>query len=145
MRARPSSPKRDCVRRATSTGGKVSAGVHAKSRLTLEPLRTLRSEDRGQAGACPERTRAIPCKVRVVTTEVSMIRNMRGMVLAAVEMSDRVRAGRVHKFARPERPLRSRERAFPGATLGATRTNDLAILRTSLNNRQGVARGDGRI
>ena len=28
-------------------------------------LRTLRSEDEGQAGACPDRTRAIPCKVRV--------------------------------------------------------------------------------
>ncbi len=39
--------------------------VHAKSRLILEPLRTLRSEDKGQAGACPDRTRAIPCKVRV--------------------------------------------------------------------------------
>jgi len=39
--------------------------VHAKSRLTLEPLRTLRSEDKGQARACPDRTRAIPCKVQV--------------------------------------------------------------------------------
>jgi len=38
--------------------------AHAKSRLTLEPLRTLRSETKGQAGACPDRTRAIPCKVR---------------------------------------------------------------------------------
>jgi hypothetical protein len=41
--------------------------AHAKSRLTPEPLRTLRSEDKGQAGACPDRTRAIPCTVRVVT------------------------------------------------------------------------------
>jgi len=32
--------------------------------LTLEPLRTLRSEDKGQAGACPDRARAIPCTVR---------------------------------------------------------------------------------
>ena len=39
--------------------------VHAKSRLTLEPLRTLRPEDKGQARACPDRTWAIPCKVRV--------------------------------------------------------------------------------
>ncbi len=38
--------------------------VHAKSRLTLEPLRTLRTETKGQAGACPGRSRAIPCKVR---------------------------------------------------------------------------------
>jgi hypothetical protein len=33
--------------------------------LTPEPLRTLRSETKGQAGACPDRTRAIPCKVQV--------------------------------------------------------------------------------
>ena len=42
--------------------------AHAKSlRLTLEPLRTLRSDGKGQAGACPDRTRAIPCTVRAVT------------------------------------------------------------------------------
>ena len=41
--------------------------VHAKSRLIPEPLRTLRPEDKGQAGACPDRTRAIPCTVRAVT------------------------------------------------------------------------------
>ena len=40
-----------------------SAGHDAKARLTLEPLRTLRPEAKGQAGACPDRTRAIPCKV----------------------------------------------------------------------------------
>jgi hypothetical protein len=35
--------------------------------VTLDPgaLRTLRSETKGQAGACPDRTRAIPCTVRV--------------------------------------------------------------------------------
>jgi hypothetical protein len=38
--------------------------VHAKSCLTLEPLRTLRSETKGQAAACPDRTQAIPCKVQ---------------------------------------------------------------------------------
>jgi hypothetical protein len=37
---------------------------HAKSRLIPESLRTLRSEDKGQAEACPDRTRAIPCTVR---------------------------------------------------------------------------------
>jgi len=41
--------------------------VHAKPRLTLEPLRTLRSEDKGQAGACPDRAQAIPRKVQAVT------------------------------------------------------------------------------
>ena len=65
VRVRPSSIKRDCDRRTTSTGEQCLVDVHAKSRLILEPLRTLRSEDKGQAGACPERTRAIPCKVRV--------------------------------------------------------------------------------
>ena len=49
VRARPSSPKRDCARRTTSTGGRAPANVHAKSRLTLEPLRTLRPETKGQA------------------------------------------------------------------------------------------------
>jgi hypothetical protein len=49
------------------TGGTAPANVHAKSRLTLEPLRTLRSETMGQGGACPDRTRAIPCTVLAVT------------------------------------------------------------------------------
>jgi hypothetical protein len=65
VRVRPSSLKRDCDRRATSTGEKCLVNVHVKSRLTLEPLRTLRSEDKGQAEACPDRTLAIPCTVRV--------------------------------------------------------------------------------
>jgi hypothetical protein len=38
--------------------------VHAKSCLTPESLRTLRSETEGQAAACPDRTQAIPCKLR---------------------------------------------------------------------------------
>ena len=33
--------------------------------LTAEPLHPLRAESKGQAGACPDRTRAIPCKMRV--------------------------------------------------------------------------------
>ena len=65
VRVRPSSLKHDCDRRTTNTDGKRRVNVHAKSRLTPEPLRTLRSEDKGQAGACPDRTRAIPCTVRV--------------------------------------------------------------------------------
>ncbi len=65
VRVRPTSLKHGCTRRATSTGEKCLVNVHAKSRLILEPLRTLRSETKGQAGACPDRTRAIPCKVRV--------------------------------------------------------------------------------
>ena len=56
---------------ATVTAGQRAQGekrlvnVHAKSRLTPEPLRALRSVTKGQAGACPDRTRAIPCTVRV--------------------------------------------------------------------------------
>jgi hypothetical protein len=65
VRARPSSPKHDCDRRTMSTGGKRLVNGHAKSRLTPESLRTLRPEDKGQAAACPDRSRAIPCKVRV--------------------------------------------------------------------------------
>jgi hypothetical protein len=63
VRVRPSSPKRDSDRRTTGSGGKAPINVHVKSRLTLEPLCTLRPETKGQAGACPDRTRAIPCTV----------------------------------------------------------------------------------
>jgi hypothetical protein len=50
-------------------GIKHRVNVHAKSRLTPESLRTLRAEDKGQAGACPNGTRAIPSKVRAVTAQ----------------------------------------------------------------------------
>ena len=72
VRVRPSSLKRDCDRRAMSTGERCLVNVHAKSRLTLEPLRTLRPETKGQAGACPDRTRAIPCTVRAVTGHIPL-------------------------------------------------------------------------
>jgi hypothetical protein len=65
VRVRPSSLKRDCKPQDDEHMRKCLANVHAKSRLTLEPLRTLRAATKGQAGACPDRTRAIPCKVRV--------------------------------------------------------------------------------
>jgi hypothetical protein len=45
--------------------------VHAKLRLTLVSLRALRSEGKGQAEACPDRTRAIPCTLPAVTPAVS--------------------------------------------------------------------------
>jgi hypothetical protein len=35
--------------------------------LTLEPLRALRSETKGRAEACPDRTRTIPCTLPAVT------------------------------------------------------------------------------
>jgi transposase len=67
-------------------------------------LRTLRSETKGQAGACPDRTRAIPCKVRAVTAEVSMIRNIRGMLSINGEINYRVQAGKMNKFERFSAP-----------------------------------------
>jgi hypothetical protein len=67
VRARPFSLKHDCDRRTTSTGGKCLVNVHAKSYLIPESLRALRSKTKGQAGACPDRARAIPCTVRAVT------------------------------------------------------------------------------
>ena len=70
VRIRPSSLKRDCDRRTTSTGEKCLVHVHTKSHLTLEPLRILRSEDKGQAGACPDRARAIPCMAGAVTGRI---------------------------------------------------------------------------
>ena len=83
--------KRDCDRRTTSTGEKCLVNVHAKSRLTLEPLRTLRSETKGQAGACPDRTRAIPCTVRAVTRV-----KMPGATAADVPVVCHIRCSRVH-------------------------------------------------
>jgi hypothetical protein len=56
---RPSSLKRDGDRRTTSTGEKCLVYVHAKSRLTLEPLYGReRSEIKGRAAACPDRMQA---------------------------------------------------------------------------------------
>jgi hypothetical protein len=84
--------------------------VHAKSRLTLEPTDTP-VRNKGQAGACPDRTRAIPCKVRAVTAEVSMIRNMRGMILAIRGMSDLVQGGSAPNSLDRRSGLQSREHA----------------------------------
>jgi hypothetical protein len=70
VRVRPSSLKRDRDRRATRTGEKCLVNVHAKSRMTPELLRTLRSEYKDEAGACPDRTRAIPCTVRAAMARV---------------------------------------------------------------------------
>jgi hypothetical protein len=55
VRVRPSSLKHDRSRRATRTSGNCLVNVHAKSCLILEPLRPLRSRDKGQAAACPDR------------------------------------------------------------------------------------------
>ena len=50
---------------------KVLVNVHATWHRSLSdtPVRT-----KGQAGACPDRTRAIPCKVRAVTGQFKEVR-----------------------------------------------------------------------
>ena len=60
VRSRPSTVK-DSLREV------FLAGKPPPAFLTAEPLRLLRPEDKGEAGACPDRTRAIPCPVRAVT------------------------------------------------------------------------------
>lgn len=57
----------------------------------------------------------------------SKIRNIRGMNLTVSAASDRVRAGRRHKFARWRGGLRSRDPLFMGVTLGATGMNNLLV------------------
>jgi hypothetical protein len=46
-------------------------GNRLRPPLTAEPLCRLRSVIKGQAGACPDRTRAIPCMVREITGQAS--------------------------------------------------------------------------
>jgi hypothetical protein len=94
------------------------ANVHAKSRLILEPLRALRPEIKGQAGACPDRTRAIPCKPRAVT----MIRNIRGMNPFTSGTSGRVYAGRSCNSLDWRGGPRSRERRFESCSGASCRT-----------------------
>ena len=53
VRARPSSIKRDCARRTTSTDGRHRADVHTKSRLTLEPNADTPVRDQGPGQSLP--------------------------------------------------------------------------------------------
>jgi len=55
----------------TSTGGKRTR----ESCLALNHCGDPGAETKGQAGACPDWTRAIPCEVQAVTAAVSVIRN----------------------------------------------------------------------
>ena len=52
---------------ATAWSHRVKLPGAARQIKSRDVSRALRSEDKGQAGACPDRTRAIPCKVRAVT------------------------------------------------------------------------------
>ena len=74
-----------------------------------------------------------------------MIRNMRGMTLAIRGMSDRVQGGSAPNSLDRRSGLRSREHARMGATLGATRTNNLEVIRTHLDSGQERVRGHGLI
>ena len=53
VRVRPSSPKRDCARRTTSTGGNAPANVHAKSRLTLQTTADPPVRNQGSGRSLP--------------------------------------------------------------------------------------------
>jgi hypothetical protein len=115
--------------------------------VALDPgaPRTLRSEIKGQAGACPDRTRDIPCTVRAVIGSF-MIRNIRGIISAATqyERSNPSRQGAANSKYLVRR-LRSHERTSLGANLGATRANHIQRIRASMNNGEGRIRSHGPI
>lgn len=64
VRVRPSGLKRDCGRRATSTGRMCFGERTREVALDSGDLRTLRSETKGQAEACPDRRGPSPSKCR---------------------------------------------------------------------------------
>jgi outer membrane translocation and assembly module TamA len=53
--------------------------------------------------------------------------------------------GQLHNSTDRIGGLQSRERAFLGATLGATQMNDLPVLRTDMNGGQRRVRGHGLV
>jgi hypothetical protein len=55
--------------------------VHAKSRLTLEPLRTLRSETKGQAEPARTGRGPAPVRVRLTATGANYLLALRKMSL----------------------------------------------------------------
>lgn len=73
VRGRPSGPKRDYDRRTTRAGGRTPPDVHAKARLTLETTADTPVRTKGQAEPYLDRTQAIPCIVREVTSADSSI------------------------------------------------------------------------
>jgi hypothetical protein len=119
VRVRPSSLKRDRDRRATSTGAKCLVNVHAKSHLTLEPLRTLRSEDKGQAGTCPDRTRAIPCTVRAVPVCVPRVTGQGCSWVAVHHRTAPSSEDRPRMLAQPEPIRTATTRATNAVRVGA--------------------------
>jgi hypothetical protein len=102
--------------------------VHAKSCLTPEPLGALRSEDKGQAGACPDRTRAIPCTVRASLLPDSLRRvdsnrdsnSSDQRQAAATATAHNARTIRANlRFVRPEKQTVEDQRRF-AATVAKT-------------------------
>jgi hypothetical protein len=134
VRVRPSSLKRDRDHRTTSTGETCLVNVHhAKSRLTLEPNADTPVRRQGPGGSLPGLDAGHPLHDTGGHEALSMIRNIRGMILAVRGMSDRVQAGSCANSLDRRGGLRSCERACweprwepPGRTTlrksGLTRT-----------------------
>ena len=93
VRVRPSSIERDCDRRTTSTGGKASVNVHAKSRLTLAASADTPVRNQRPGGSLPGPDAGHPLQGAGIRGGSFMIRKIRGMISAAGDTSDRVGAG----------------------------------------------------
>ena len=74
-----------------------------------------------------------------------MIRKIHGMIFAIVDDERRDPQVNGSNPTDCDDGLRSRERAFLGATLGATGANNLQGIRTRMNSGQGRVRGHGLI
>ena len=70
-------PEIDSGRRPMSPGGKCLVNVHAKSCLILETSADAPARNQGPRGASTDRTRAIPCTVRVATGCQPFVRDRR--------------------------------------------------------------------
>jgi hypothetical protein len=96
VRVRPSSLKHDCGRRTTSTAGRCPVNVHAKSRLTPETSADTPARGQGPGGACPERTRTIPCKVQPCNWRAISQGDRRSVTVTLDQPSCLVRHARGH-------------------------------------------------
>ena len=67
--ARAVDGRRKAVVKLGSGDGPLS--VRGRPSTVKGPLHPLRSETKGQAEGCPDRTRAIPCTVQAVTERAS--------------------------------------------------------------------------
>ena len=80
-----------------------NAPVQRTREVTLDPGASAATPVRTKGQAEPARTGRGPSPAQCGRSRGSfMIRNIRGMISAARGMSDRLQAGRVHKFARSD-------------------------------------------